>query len=210
MVALALLALAACASTDVQSAQDTAAINALEQSVQHAADQLDQEHDSAKRRVLIEQARRDADACLARAPHTAACQYADAMALGLQAGAHPLRFKGYLKKMLASLARADAADPNYDFAGPARVRAEVLVRAPGWPLGPGDPEAALAAAQRAVSLQPDYAGNWLVLAEAQTKTGATGDARASYERALSIAEPLPASPERDEWLKQAQHGLAAH
>ena len=59
--------------------------------------------------------------------------------LGLKARAHPLQANESLKAMLEALNRAEAADPAYDQAGPARVQALVLIKAPAWPLGPGDP-----------------------------------------------------------------------
>ena len=48
----------------------------------------------------------------------------------------------------------------------------MLLRAPGWPLGPGDPEAALPEAQAAARLAPDYPPNQLVLGEARPWTPA--------------------------------------
>src|SRR5216683_2893998 len=112
-----------------------------------------------------------------------------------------------LNNMLATLGRAESADPNYDEAGPARVRALVLVRAPGWPLGPGDAEAGLAAARRAVALQPQYPPNLLALAEALAKTGDRSGAQENYAHARDTALALPAASDRDQWLREADQGL---
>jgi pimeloyl-ACP methyl ester carboxylesterase len=109
--------------------------------------------------------------------------------------------------MLDALASAEAVDPQYDEAGPARVRALVLVRAPGWPLGPGDSEAGLAAARRAVALQPRYPPNLLALAEALAKTGDSNGARETYQRARDAARALPPSSDRDDWLREAEQAL---
>ena len=109
--------------------------------------------------------------------------------------------------MLEVLTQAESADPNYDEAGPARVRALVLIRAPGWPLGPGDADAGLAAARRAVSLRPQYPPNLLALAEALAKTGDASGARENYQRARDAAQALPAAADRDEWLSEADQGL---
>jgi pimeloyl-ACP methyl ester carboxylesterase len=109
--------------------------------------------------------------------------------------------------MLDNLARAEAADPNYDEAGPARVRALVLIRAPGWPLGPGDAEAGLVAARRAVTLRPLYPPNLLALAEALAKSGDSSGASENYARAHDVALELPAAADRDEWLREADQGL---
>jgi hypothetical protein len=109
--------------------------------------------------------------------------------------------------MLESLASAEAVDPNYDAAGPARVSALVLIRAPGWPLGPGDAEAGLAAARRAATLRPQYPPNLLALAEALAKSGDASGARENYERARALAQALPDGADRDAWLHEADQAL---
>jgi hypothetical protein len=152
-------------------------------------------------------ASRDADACLSHEPQTAACLYDHAVALGLEARAHPTHAGELLSSMLDSLARAESADATYDQAGPARVRALVLIRAPGWPLGPGDAEAGLVAARRAVTLRPLYPPNLLALAEALAKTGDDKAAQENYARAHDAALALPAASDRDEWLREADQGL---
>jgi hypothetical protein len=171
------------------------------------AKRSDHEADSAIRGELAAEASRDAQACLARAPQAAACLYGRAVALGLEARAHPTRAGELLSNMLDTLAHAESADPMYDEAGPARVRALVLIRAPGWPLGPGDAEAGLAAARRAVTLRPLYPPNLLALAEALVKMGDLSGARESYTRARDAALALPAAADRDEWLGEADQGL---
>jgi hypothetical protein len=149
----------------------------------------------------------DADACLAQAPESGACQYYRGVALGLLAKAHPARSLEYLKSMLDALAAAERIDPNYDQAGPERVRALVLIRAPGWPVGPGDAEAGLAQARQAVALRPEHPPNVLALAEAQRKNQDEAAATASYRRARDLAMNLPASADRDEWLREAEAAL---
>jgi hypothetical protein len=109
--------------------------------------------------------------------------------------------------MLDALARADLADPAYDEAGPARVRALVLIRAPGWPLGPGDTQAGLTAARRAVALKPLYPPNLLALAEALVKTGDSGGAREIFGKARDAVLAMPAAEDREEWLRKANEGL---
>ncbi len=167
----------------------------------------DGERDPKIRGDLAAQASSNADACVALEPQAAACLYGRALALGLEARAHPTRAGELLKTMLASLGSAEAADPAYDEAGPARVSALVLIRAPGWPLGPGDADAGLAAARRAAALRPQYPPNLLALGEALTKTGDEGGARKSYERARDAAQALPPTADRDDWLHEADEAL---
>jgi hypothetical protein len=167
----------------------------------------DREPDAKIRAELAAEASRDAAACLAREPQAAACLYGRAIALGLEARAHPTRAGELLSAMLGSLADAEAVDPSYDEAGPARVRALVLIRAPGWPLGPGDAETGLVAARRAATLRPQYPPNLLALAEASAKTGDSNGARENYEHARALAQALPAGTDRDGWLREADEAL---
>ena len=180
----------------------------LAAAVDAAARRSDHEPDAKRRAQLAAQASADADACLAHEPQAAACRYAHAVALGLEARAHPTQAAGLLTTMLDSLGSAEAADPSYDEAGPARVRALVLIRAPGWPLGPGDAAAGLLAARRAVALRPLYPPNLLALAEALAQSGDAKGARDTYTQARALAQALPAAPDRDDWLHQAAQGLA--
>ncbi len=171
------------------------------------AQRSDRESDSKARAELAASAIRDADACIALEPRAVPCLYGRGVALGLEARAHPMRSADLLKKMLASLASAEALDPDYDDAGPARVAALVLLRAPGWPLGPGDVEAGLTAARRAVKRKPHYPPNNLALAEALRESGDAAGARTSYQRARDLASALPPSADRDDWLRRADEAL---
>jgi hypothetical protein len=182
-------------------------VDALVQAISADAERTDHESDSKVRGDLAAEATRYAEACLAKAPQSASCLYGRAVSLGLEARAHPTRAGEFLNTMLDSLAGAESLDPTYAQAGPARVRALVLTRAPGWPLGPGDPEAGVAAARRAVSLKPDYPPNQLALAEALARSGDVAAARQSYARARDAAQASPASADRDKWLREADEGL---
>jgi hypothetical protein len=175
--------------------------------IKAAAQRSDGESDSKARADLANEANSNADACLVLDPGAAACQYGKAVATGLEARVHPARAARLLGSMLQNLGKAEATDPNYDKAGPARVRALVLIRAPSWPLGPGDVDAGLAAARRAVALQPDYPPNILALAEGLSKTGDENGARENYAHARDLAQSLPSGPERDDWLHDAEQGL---
>lgn len=182
-------------------------VEELAAAINASAARSERDPDPGAREQLSAQASRDAAACLARAPRSVACLYGQAIALGLEARAHPARAADLLARMLASLSDAEAVDPLYDNAGPARVRALVLVRAPGWPLGPGDDHAGLLAAQRAVELRPRYPPNLLALAEALARTGNPAGAREAYARARDAAQALPMSPDRDDWIREADQAL---
>jgi len=208
--AAAALLLTACKVPVVRSTAPDAAMSVeqLAAAVAEDARRSDTETDSKIREQLAADAGRDAQACLERAPQAAACLYYHAIALGLEARAHPLRAGEALKGMLDALSGAEAADAQIDEAGPARVKALVLVKAPAWPLGPGDPEAGLASARRAVALKPQYPPNELAVAEALAKTGDSRGAREAYGRARELSQALPPSQDRDDWLRQSEQGLS--
>jgi hypothetical protein len=110
--------------------------------------------------------------------------------------------------MVEALERAATVEPALDAGGPDRVLALVRLRAPGWPLGPGDAEAGLASAARAVALAPEHPPNQLALAEALARNGRPREAAAAYERALALAREREASGEPDapEWAAEAERG----
>jgi hypothetical protein len=207
--AAAALLLTACHAPAVRSTAPAASMSVeqLAAAVAEDARLSDAESDAKIRERLAADAGRDAQACLERAPQAAACLYYHAIALGLEARAHPLRAGEALKSMLDALAGAEAADAGIDEAGPARVKALVLIKAPAWPLGPGDAETGLASARAAVALKPQYPPNVLALAEALAKTGDTRGAREAYARARELCQALPPSQDRDDWLRQAERAL---
>ena len=186
---------------------ELSSVTALAAAIEADSRRSDHETDSKIRIELAAEASRDAQACLEREPEAAACLYGHAVALGLEVRTHPARAGELLNGMLDALARAESADPAYDEAGPARVRALVLIRAPGWPLGPGDAEAGLVAARRAAALKPLYPPNLLTLAEALAKNGDARGAREYYGMARDAAQSLAAVGDRDEWLQEADQGL---
>lgn len=147
--------------------------------------------------------------CQRRDPRNAECDYRLAIALGQQAREYKSTGHDALDRMVTLLHRAIARAPRLDSGGPHRVLALVLLRAPSWPVGPGDPEQALIEARAAATAFPDSADNQLVLAEALAANDATGDARAAYQRALGLAAAArrAGDPEAVHWVAEAQAGL---
>jgi hypothetical protein len=179
---------------------------ALAAEVHALARRIEGEPDAARREALAVQAVAAGQRCQQAEPGSARCDYALGVALGLQARERPSTVKEGLAKMAELLRRAAAADPGLDRAGPDRVLALLLVRAPGWPLGPGDPEEGLAAARRAAERAPDHAPNQLALAEAFAATGDDAGAREAARRALGLARAAEAGgdPDAPGWSRQAR------
>jgi hypothetical protein len=184
----------------------------LVSAVRADTDRIDHSKDPDERSRLLATATANAQQCLAEAADNGSCHYAWAQVLGLTARERPVQAASLLKQMLASLKQAEMLDPAFDHSGPARLSAVVLLRAPGWPLGPGDADAALVAAQRAVEREPAYPPNLLTLAQAQAKTDATAQARATYEKArVAIAawrgETPDEAADRAQWQRDLAQGL---
>jgi hypothetical protein len=85
------------------------------------------------------------------------------------------------------------------------VLALVPTRTPGWPVGPGDPEAGLARACAAAQRDPEHAPNQLALAEALAATGADVEEQAVLARGRALAERAVAAgdPDAPEWMRDA-------
>jgi cytochrome c-type biogenesis protein CcmH/NrfG len=81
--------------------------------------------------------------------------------------------------------------------------ATLLLRAPGWPLGPGDAESALPEAQAAVRIDAAHAPNQLALGEALRKNGRAAEAKAAYAEALRLAT-ADADPDAAGWADEAR------
>ena len=144
--------------------------------------------------------------CQARAPKTPLCDYWDAVARGLGARENPTTGLGEVKTILELLHRAQSAQPQLDDGGPSRVLALLLLRAPGWPVGPGDADAGLAEAQKALALAPAHPLNQLAVAEGLAATGDTEGAKAAYLKAKELGLQREDADGAD-WAAQAEAAL---
>jgi hypothetical protein len=172
---------------------------------------IEHETDAARREALATEAVQLGQWCQRRAAGNAECDYRLALAVGQQARERPATAVDGLKVMVDLLEKTAVAAPDLDGCGPDRVLALVLLRAPGWPAGPGDPEAGLERARRAGERAPDRPPNQLVLSEALRANGHPAEARAACERARVLAADLFArgNPDAAEWLAEADRALAS-
>jgi predicted Zn-dependent protease len=148
--------------------------------------------------------------CLRREPASSACKFWLAVALGLQARDKPSTVEDGLKRMAQLLREAATDSPTYDEAGPDRALAILLLRAPGWPLGPGDVEEGLEVARKAVAIRPDFPPNQLALAEALLKNGDRPKGHAAAEKGIELARsgPWASSPDAPSWIADGKGLLA--
>ena len=170
---------------------------------------IGREKDGAERTRLAESAVITGQLCQENAPTAPACDYWLAAALGLQARERSATGHDALPRMVDLLRRAIRTDPAIDQAGPHRLLAIVLLRAPGWPMGPGDAEAALPEAQAAARAAPEFPPNQLALGEALKKNGRRADARTAYSQALRLATEAAArgDPDAKGWVDDASAAL---
>jgi hypothetical protein len=170
---------------------------------------IGREKDGAERTRLAESAVIAGQLCQQNAPAAPLCDYWLAAALGLQARERSATGHDALPRMVDLLRRAIASDPAVDHAGPHRLLAIVLLRAPGWPMGPGDAAAALPEAQAAALAAPDFPPNQLALGEALKKNGRAAEARAAYSQALRLATEAAArgDPDARGWADDASAAL---
>lgn len=172
------------------------------------ADHLD---DRVARREAAEAATEGSQWCLRYSPEDLGCRYWQAIALGVQAREKKSTGLDAVPHMLELLRSVASEDPAYDHAGPLRVQAQVYLRAPEWPSGPGDAEEGLAQAERAIEIDDRYAPNWLVLGEALRAIEESKRATEAFRRAESLASGEAAKGNRiaEEWLQEARAALAA-
>lgn len=143
-------------------------------------------------------------------PSVPECTYRLALAVGQQARERTSTATDGLDVMVELLNEVIAEAPELDFAGGQRVLALVLVRAPGWPTGPGDPEFALEFAEAAVKAFPDYPPNQLVLGEALGDNDRRDEATLALDRGIELARASLAAgdPEAADWITQAEETLS--
>jgi hypothetical protein len=170
----------------------------------------DHEREARLRADMAVSAVQTAQWCGRRQPTLTACDYWLAVAVGLQAREVRITADDGLKTMVPALQRAIEKDPAYDEAGPLRVYAIVLLRAPGWPIGPGDAELGLDEAKKAVALRPDYPPNLFALGEAYAANKDRARAREAYVKgkALAAAQREVNNPDAPFWIVEADDALA--
>lgn len=172
---------------------------------------IEHSSDGSRRAALATEGVQLAQWCRERAPERIDCDYRLALALGQQARERPATAADALPRITALLGKVVAGAPELDEAGGHRVLALVLLRAPAWPIGPGDPEQGLEHAREALRLSPAYPPNLLALAEALAATGKADEALVAWNQAEALARQRLAAgdPDAGEWIDQANRAAAA-
>jgi hypothetical protein len=163
--------------------------------------------DGARRKDLVAEGVQIGQWCRRLYPEVAECRYRLALAVGQQARERASTAVDGLDVMVELLEGVIADAPDLDFAGGHRVLALVLLRAPGWPTGPGDPELALEHARAAAAAFPDHPPNQLVLGEALAENGFGAESRRALELGIELAR-VHSGPDAQEWVEQGEAALA--
>lgn len=169
----------------------------------------DHVHTAAERRQLAQSAVHTAQWCVRVRSGGPACSYWLAVAIGVQARERPSTGLDAVPRMIELLEASIATRPALERAGPHRVLALVYLRAPEWPMGPGDAELGLSHARSAVELYPDYAPNLLALGEALAANRDRTGSHQAYRRAGEMAREAARQGEPDAaaWLAEADRAL---
>ena len=167
---------------------------------------LGREKDSARKTARAVHAVELGQQCELAAPEAPPCDYWLAAALGLQAREKIATAHDALPKMVELLQRAKKGDPDLDGGGPSRLLALIYLRAPAWPLGPGDPESGLTEITELVKRVPNDPRNQLALGEALKKRNQPEASATAYETALRLATGS-SDPDASGWAADAREAL---
>jgi hypothetical protein len=170
---------------------------------------IEHEDDGTRRKELAVQGVQIGQWCGRLHPDEIECTYRLALAVGQQARERSSTAVDGLDVMVELLEEVIEQRPDLDRAGGHRVLALVLLRAPGWPSGPGDPELGLEHAEAAIRAFPDYPPNQMVLGEALLENGRSEPARRALERGIELALATGPDAESAEWIAKAEATLAA-
>ncbi len=111
-------------------------------------------------------------------------------------------------EMEPALKKAIELDEKYDYAGPLRVLGVLLTRTPPPPVSIGSPRKGLRLLQRAVEQFPEYPENYLYLGEALRDNGRADEARAAWQKLLTLPAPPRRETEFERWRQEARKRLA--
>ena len=118
-----------------------------------------------------------------------------ALCIGARAQSRKMEGLSLVPKMVEQAEAALSKDPRALHAGPHRVLGGIYLRAPAWPLSVGDLDEALVHLEKATELGPQWAENYLMLAQALIEDGRTEEAK----QAVAVARALFSDPAARGW-----------
>jgi tetratricopeptide (TPR) repeat protein len=167
----------------------------------------DLEKDPNRLLVIAEQGA-EAARSVSRGPDDAEAAYLSALNLGLYVRAKGLTAVGRLSEMVALLKTA-GAQPQLDQGGPLRALGLLYVKAPGWPIGPGDLDAGLDLLKQAAEKFPEHPLNHLFYAYALIAAGEKASARGELDRARALCAAERFGDWATRWKTEADEATAS-
>lgn len=113
---------------------------------------------------------------------TAQAPFYAALCMGARAQVEHMEGLELIKQMVAAGTTAVDRDPAVQHGGPHRLLGGIYLWAPSWPTSVGDPEEAISELEKAVSIDPGWPENHLLLAQAYFSDDRVGDAKAALVR----------------------------
>ncbi|NOZ86265.1 MAG: hypothetical protein GXP49_08350 [Deltaproteobacteria bacterium] len=143
-----------------------------------------EKHDAARRAYKI------AELFMRKNPKKVQGYYYTAINLGLLVQSDPSEGISRLPDIIFALKKAVELDETFFHAAPRRALGAVFLKAPSYPSGPGDLDAALENLEKAVALAPRWPENWLYLAEAKLEDDSLKDAVHCAKQVLFFARDM--------------------
>jgi len=129
--------------------------------------------------------------------------YYKAGALGLVLQHDPSVGLKRISEVIDSLHQAIEIDGRFSHAAPHLALGAILLKAPPFPTGPGDLDAALESLEQAVKHAPRWPENWLWLAEAKLADRDLAGAKRDAKRCLVLLEGM-SGMEAGTWRQKAK------
>jgi len=148
--------------------------------------EFDESLDGAGRRELAGRGVEYAETALATIGERVDTVFLCGALLGLQLESARIPGPGKLGRVHEFFELAVDLDPSYDDGAPLRALGTLLVKAPGWPAGPGDVEMGIELLSRAAWEHPGHPANHYFLGEALFADGQPYEAATSLQRVLDI------------------------
>jgi tetratricopeptide (TPR) repeat protein len=166
--------------------------------------QVDKRREAAKRGIIVARRARELK------PDRVEGHYWYALNTGFLADVDRSYGLDAVAEMEPALKRAGEIDERYDYAGPLRVLGILLLRTPQPPVSIGSPRKGLRLLQRAVELLPGYPENHIYLGEALREAGRADEAKAAWQKALTLPAPADRKSEAEKWKNHARNLLASN
>ena len=159
--------------------------------------------DSPDRRQLAETGYRHARAAIAKNGLPAEYHFIAGALLGMQMELALVPNLSDLKTVHEHMSRAVELDVSFEQGAPLRALGMLLIRAPAWPSGVGDPETGLEHLERAARLFPAFPANFLYLAEGYLALDRPADAATALRKARDLLAKEDWGTPGEVWRKQA-------